>query len=276
MLSDSTVGKFLESTGENPIFAQVDLYDTPSFYRDDFEVPYARAQVAVLNCSRDLADDNVYARMAVLDVENIGTSYIYRQLSHGDYLTRDVADLEGSILEPTKDLKNKYADFVALHEHSPYVVHGCLYEPTKPNVEHVEPIPGTEREFDLEGKILKDGRAITSVDLACQWLLENQHAYIQGAHFSQHYPGDVNRPIPSGNFLYVEVPHGCSSYPDGAFETFENRRKYAEIQAQNFGTKIGGPTAEEILREQRSKERSLPVGPKKNGQKQTEDQLTLG
>ena len=119
MLSDSTVGKFLESTGENPIFAQVDLYDTPLFYRDDFEVPYARAQVAVLNCSRDLADDNVYARMAVLDVDNIGTSYIYRQLSHGDYLTRDVTDLEGSILEPTKDLKNKYNDFIALHEQSP-------------------------------------------------------------------------------------------------------------------------------------------------------------
>ena len=75
--------------------------------------------------------------------------------------------------------------------------------------------------------------------------------------------------------MYIDVPHLCTSYPEGTFENFENRRKYAEIQAQNFGTTIGGPTAEEIVREQRTKDRPLPVSPKKDGQKQIEGQLTL-
>ena len=264
MLSRETIGKFLESTPETPTFASVDLYDTLYEDRDTAELPYLRADVAVYSCKQDLNDGHVYARMAVLDAQHIGESDIYRSVEFGDYITRDISDIDGHVLKPTKELMQKYQDFLDLHENSPYVARGRLYGPyvvpEGMNIihGHADVIPGTEAEFDLEGALLNNGRPVKSLNDACQWVLENQRAYIQGIAISQHVAGDVSKPVPSSNPFITEAPHPNSSYPIGTYENAANRLKYADIQADNFETKAGGPTAEEIIRDLRLKERELP------------------
>ena len=264
MLSESVVAKFREGTSEAPTFASVDLYDTPYEYRDDSELPYLRADVAVYNCKVDYSDGNLYARMAVLGVQHLGDSDIYRKLDVGDYLTRNVEDMDGKLLEPSKDLTTRYQDFLNLHANSPYIVTARLYGPyvvpegKKFIYGQAEEIDGSEQVFDLEGKTLKNGQPVDSLDTACQWMIENQRAYLQGMCISQHIAGDRSKPVPSGDLFFTEQPCPCTSYPEGTYENAENRLIYAAQQADNFGTVAGGPTADEILREIRSRERNLP------------------
>lgn len=103
---------------------------------------------------------------------------------------------------------------------------------------HYKEVAGTERKFDLEGATLNDGTAVTSLDTAEMWMLENHPDYMQGCCIVQ----KVDR---NADFMMKAVP--CNEYLDGHFENYENRRLYAEWLAKQKGVVIGKETAKDVL-----------------------------
>ena len=83
------------------------------------------------------------------------------------------------------------------------------------------------------------------------WVLENHPAYIQG--FSA-----AEKDIPSGAFMITPAP--CGEYPEGMYEDYAARRKYAEDLASVYGIEIGKETAQDVLVRMRSN-RPLPKTP---------------
>ena len=62
-----------------------------------------------------------------------------------------------------------------------------------------------------------------------KWLLENHPDYYMGCSIQQR--------CPSGDFLIMPAPSG--EYPEGMFETIENRRKYAAMMSRSYGVDLG-------------------------------------
>ena len=99
-------------------------------------------------------------------------------------------------------------------------------------------IKGTERTFDLSGAMLKDGSPINSLEAAQCWMLENHEPLYMGMSAHQKCPG--------GDFMFGAVP---SAYPEGYRETYENRRMYAQQDAERFGVMLSEENAHDILRD---------------------------
>ena len=103
---------------------------------------------------------------------------------------------------------------------------------------HYNEIKGTERKFDLENATLNNGTLVTSLETAKMWMLENHPDYLQGCCIVE----KVDR---NADFAMMAVP--CGEYPDGQFENYENRRLYAELEAERMGVVIGKETARDVL-----------------------------
>lgn len=245
----------LHATKENPVFVKMDLYETPSYYRESEELPYAtNALIAVSKVSRD-EDYDYYVHGDVLDPgAAISEPVFRRQPQFGDYMGWSIADFEGEIVQqPTAEMQNLYSQFQELHENAPYKVKGALYaeEAIYSSWDDGRQFPqyarldATSQTWDLDGAKLRDGRDVNSLDTAEMWMLENHPAYIQGM--------SIYQDIPSGNFMLSCVP--CPEYKEGEYETYEGRRQYAAEKADRLGVTLGKETAEDVLTAWREKNR---------------------
>ena len=216
------------------------------YERGETDKPYATGVIVAFDETPE--DDDFIVGKVLNPGTKLYNPVIGGNLRFGDYISLYIEEIEGKVIQPTKEVLDLYQQFNNLHSSASYAVSSYLWGPykvEKGNFGRAEKIDGTDIIFDLENKTLKNGDPVNSLDTAYQWLLENEHAYIFGATIKQHQPGDINKSIPSGNFVCYAVP--CEYYSDGYYENFENRRRYAEKEARRLGTTVGGPTAEEIL-----------------------------
>ena len=255
-MSEQDKSALLNATKDNPVFVKMDLYETPKYYREDEELPYATdALVAVSKVSRD-EDYDYYIHGDVLNPGNLISDPIYRhQPVFGDYMGWTVADFDGNVItEPTKEMRDLYQNFQDLHDNAPYKVDGALYSEdaiySKWDDNHQFPqyvrLDTTSQTWDLTSEKLRDGRSVNSLDTAEMWMLENHPAFVQGMRIYQD--------IPSGNFMLSCVP--CPEYREGEYETYEGRRQYAADRAERLGVILGKETAEDVLDVSRDKNRS--------------------
>jgi hypothetical protein len=77
-----------------------------------------------------------------------------------------------------------------------------------------------------------------------KWILKNHPDYYMGY--------GVHQECPSGAFCASAVP--CGEYPAGMYENAANRRKYAEMRAEQLGVEIG------FVEHEASADKSLGTG----------------
>ena len=250
-----------EATEDNPVYARMDVYEAPERYREKDDKPYMTATVAVTGVVYDEDSYEPFVRMSVIDDPVAGEASIYhRTAGFGDYLTTGLSEVNGTLLDKTPELQQKYDTFVDMHENAPYMVHGRLYEETPIYLEwdkeqkypRFNEIEGTTKQWDLANETLQDGSNIRSLDDARKWLLENHPAYIVGS--------SVVQQCPSGDFYMSGVPN--VDYGEGYYKTHEDRLAFAQEEADRYGVTLGSERAEDVLKELQSsdekKERPLP------------------
>lgn len=227
---------------DEPLFARVGLYDAPEGLRNDTDVPYAEATVAVVGYVRDGRYHREHLRMAVLqDVAVMQEPMTYREPRVGDYILRPMDSFEGEELEPTAELRESYDSFRSLDEGAPIVISGRLYGESarfndRNDPDHLfpnfDPIDGTEMKWVLrKGDTLKDGTPVSDAEGAQKWLLENHPDYYMGCLAS--------RQGSSGSGFAVAVAVPCSEYPAGSYETAAGRLEHARSVASGFGVEAG-------------------------------------
>ena len=256
MLSQNDMRTLEGATKEDPRFVKLDIYD----YRPegDYDVPRTTDVVgAVTGVFHD--SDGPAIQIAVLDPGQQVADSIYRPLQNGDWLFKDAASVDATVLEPTKDLRDQYNAFQALHENAPYQVRGAIYAETpsyagwdwEQRFPVYDEIGGTERLWTVEkGTKLSDGTEVQSLNDVEKWVLENHPAYLQGM--------SVMQSIPSGDFMFT--PNPSPEYPQGTYETLDARMEYARTRADALGVELGTETAHDVL-SKRAAERQLPEGP---------------
>ena len=258
-------------SNKNPVFLQVDLYETPKEYRDEYEMPYATATVAAMRSYDDGGDKMV--TMAVLKpAEQLHEAAFRRAPQTGDYLSCLTSEMDLKELQPTADLQDAYQAFQKMHKEAPYQVTGSLYEETpvymsydvRKEFPRFPEIKDTEKTWDLADARLRDGSAVDSLGAAEKWMLENHPAYVQGM--------TITQKCPSGNFMMSAVP--CAEYPQGQYETFEGRMNYAQARAAELGVELGSERVKDILPAYEQKaERRMPLMPAEQREQQSEFEL---
>lgn len=247
-------------TNDTPVFMQVDLYETPAEYRDDYEMPYASAKVATLRFYADDSDRMI--TMAVLESSTLREAMFRQAPRMGDYVSCLDSEMDGRVIPETPELKQAYADFRKMHDEAPYQVSAALYSETPSYFSYdtrrafptFKQLEGSEQTWDLSQERLADGSAVDSLEAAEKWVLENHPAYVQGMSISQK--------CPSGNFMMTAVP--CAEYPQGQFETFDGRLDYARSRAAQLGVTIGPERAQDMWKDH-TMDRRLPETPVSEG-----------
>lgn len=231
----------------NPLYARVDLYDTPEHYRHVGEKPYATAIVGIRHVF-DMDESGMGYVGEVLSVEATSPS-LYRRppvenmtlcLSEGNFLAELVDQHDAK-------LQKKYEEVQRMYAEAPWEVRGCLYSDTPVYMSydkshkfpHYDSLEETSSVWNLANERLQDGRPIRSMDEAEQWLLENHPDFLMGSCITQ-----VG--VPSPSFRASAVP--CPEYPEGCYESYEGRRDYALRVAARLGmSDIGAEKAEDVL-----------------------------
>lgn len=252
---------------ENPAFMSVNLYESPEEYRGQYDKPYAHVTVAVTSVNE--YEGQRMLTMAILEPgEQLQASNFRKVPGQGDYVSCSDTEIDGMVLEPTFDLGVKYDAFRKMHDEAPYQVTGSLYSETpvyfsydkNKQFPRYPVLESTTKTWDLQNETLQDGSKIGSLKDAEKWVLENHPAYIQGIAIMQK--------CPSGSFFMSAVPN--PEYPEGEFETYEGRMKYAEKRAMDLGVEIGKERAEDVLAAQRQG-RALPNTPTEEAGKDSMD-----
>ena len=248
MLQPSDLRKMDAATPENPVFltGAVGKWD---YSGDDTELSYSGITAVTGRAEDEDHHGNPEYRLSVLKVNECGVDMSGKEANWrmGEYAVRSSGELrDTNLVDKTPELEQLYKDFQDLHKTAPYEVSGRLYSETPSyrswDDEHKYPeydeIKGTERTFDLSGATLKDGSPINSLEAAQCWMLENHEPLYIGMSAHQKCPG--------GDFMFGAVP---SAYPEGYRETYENRRMYAQQDAERFGVMLSEENAHDILRE---------------------------
>ena len=196
-------------------------------------VPYFKGIVSI---NQPYARDEGYHSFAVLRVDEFNTdgNMHKRPYEMGSYVSVRSDDI--SLYEPIKEgdafaLYNEcqqlQSDFNAIHSNASWHVSGRVYSETPkyydydkrrmfPYYDVVD-----EKEWDIT-----DAKSTQDCE---KWLLENHPDYYMGCSIQQR--------CPSGDFLIMPAPSG--EYPEGMFETIENRRKYAAMMSRSYGVDLG-------------------------------------
>lgn len=221
---------FKKATKEAPVFAKINVYDTPAPYRSVDEKPYiVNMIVAVTGVVEE--DWEYYVRMSILDGgERIGNSNPYRTaVKFGDYLNKCYDDFSVvSIVESNDYVNLLYHKFRKLHDNAPYKVHANRYTEVTNDSKYAKIVDDSITWYLNDAK-LNDGSDVNNLDTAIKWMLENHPSYVQGMCIAQD--------CPSGNFYCASVP--CDEYGVGNFETYDNRYKYACEWADKLGVVVG-------------------------------------
>ena len=155
-----------------------------------------------------------------------------RAPAFGDYINKEPRDIV--LLEEVdkshpmyKECAELFSKFEDLHKNSPYVIHGYVYGETPQysawDKEHACP------DYELIDEKSWHPENVHSLDDAERWLLENHPDYYMGHTISQQ--------CICGNFRCTPKPGNY--YEDGNFETFANRRKYAQEMANQLNVALG-------------------------------------
>lgn len=224
-------------TPDSPVFARVSLYDTPAEYRQSDEKPYA----VVIAGVRDAVniDGEISYMSDVVKIEETNASAWRRIPEVGSIVpltdnTVDVALVDGG---PYQQI---YKDLQEAREKAPFQVSGRLYGemPRYASYDKDHMWPQYET-LDRTSMSWTCPDHVKNLDDAYKWVIENHPAYVQGVAIAQ-----VG--IPSPDFMLQPVP-GCS-YPEGYFETYENRMAWAAQEADRLGVKMGKETPEDVLK----------------------------
>lgn len=221
---------------ESPVYVKANLYEEPLRFRKSSDRPYAVDVIlAVVSATEDYFDICIHT--AVVDPGTpVYEPFYCHQIRFGDYynLEQDQADIE--VIPSSEELNTAYARFLELHRSAPFFVTARLYQETATypawDKDHLYPhyaaVEGTEHTWSLEGEKLMNGQLVNSLETAQIWMVENHPEYLQGM--------CIRQEIPSGDFSCSSVPG--KEYPEGMYETFEGRMKYAQDLARRLGTQI--------------------------------------
>lgn len=221
---------------QSPVFVKTNLYEAPRRYRTSSEEPYA---VDVILAVVDVVEEDyeVYIHTDVVDPgRSIYTPSYCHHPKFGDYYNMDADDFDGVVIASSEELRSAYNRFVDLHKSAPYRATGRLYHEHATyhswDKDHKYPvysaIEGSERVWSLKDETLLDGRKVDSLETAEIWMVENHPEYLQGM--------SIYQEVTSGNFSLHSVPG--SEYPEGMYETFEARMRYARDRAARLGTQV--------------------------------------
>lgn len=218
-------------------FAKVKITDY------DMSEPYF---VGTVSINRMPDYDNECYSFKALDIKTADHTKAFghsRDIIKGDYFSADSDRL--TVMEYVGKDHPEYSkcvelekEFDDIHKNAPYVITGRVFsdEPRDPNTRY--------KTYNIiEEKEWKPSE-VHSLEDAEKWILENHPDYYMGF--------GVHQECPSGNLRYGAVP--CAEYPDGMYENAENRRKYAEMRAEQLGVDIG-PIEHEALAD-----KSLGIG----------------
>jgi len=218
----------LEQLSENKGFVRASLIDDDAFFYSGGDAkPYWTGLVRVAGCEDD------YVKLDILKTEMSEKSNktFGRLPIEGDYHTHRFESL--TIEELSKDDKDKCVEYAKafddLHKNAPYKIIGRIFseKPTFYDWDDKKSFPRYKELEDLSKEWSVD--SVHSLDDAEKWILQNHPDYYMGCSIVQN--------CPSGNFLASAIP--CGEYPQGMYETVENRREWAKKKAADFGVEVG-------------------------------------
>lgn len=205
-------------------FAKVDLIDT----REGAIKPYFSG---VVSMNRLPDYDSEYYSLDVLRVDAADHTQAFghgRDAKQGDYLSAYEGDVMvkeyiGKDHPEYEDCVKLQNEFNNIHKNAPYVVTGRVFadEPDDPDSRWPRYSITEEKAWKPED--------VHSLEDAEKWILKNHPDYYMGY--------GVHQECPSGAFCASAVP--CGEYPAGMYENAANRRKYAEMRAEQLGVEIG-------------------------------------
>ncbi len=260
---------FGEATPEKPVFVHMACYDRFDQDRGTDEKPWADFDSAVIGFLADPSGVSC-VRLAVID-EGQSLDTVSDFMDHpifGDYFAIEPELLTVSDVRRPERMNDLYESFKELHAEGGYLVYGTLYAETpsvKDNFLYYQPIEGSATVWNLESEFLRDGTKVSSCDDAFKWVLENHPAYLEGVTIMQN--------CPSGDWLRMAVPCNFVGYPDGSYETYQNRLNYAQDAADELNVQLGSERAEDVLKAMREEEeakRQQEEEKKKEDQKKEE------
>ena len=234
-------------------------FDEPVFVKARAVIGYSenvwegRAYVRSAPDSDFYFDNDQYLSLCVLDGKTEKNDESNVDIGMGSYFNCRLDNIQSfEKLDTTPELLNLKDEFNRIHEESPYKVIGRLFESDSFEeslnentfFKRYEEIANSEKEWDLKDAVLNDGSKINSLDKCRMWMLENHPDYYMGMNAMQQ--------CKSGDFLCMAVP--CGEYQKGYYETFANRLKYAQQEADRLGVELG---KSEMVKERKS-ERKLP------------------
>lgn len=256
MLYSEAKEMFSEATPEKPVFVHVACYDRFDEDREPGEKPWTEFDSAAIGFLSDPSGVSC-VRLAVID-EGPKTESVSDFVEHpvfGDYFSIEPELLVVSEVKAPHKVNPLYESFQQLHADGGYLVYGCLYaeQPSFMNgLKYYQPLEGTASVWDLSDESVA-GTKVSSTDDAFRWLLNQHPAYLEGVTILQN--------CPSGEWLRMAPPAGFFGYPEGSYETYQNRMEYARQAAEEWGVELGSEKAEDVLAKLAKPEPAVEVKP---------------
>ena len=173
--------------------------------------------------------------MKVLIVDDEKKKYGSSNMEFGNFWNVHVREFEAYKIideEPLFDisremLEKKDHEFDVLHKTTPFTIEGRVYseEPIFSPTDIKKCYP----RYEMTAVSVWNPKDVYSLEDAEKWLIQKHPDYYFGYSAWQD--------CPSGDFRVIPGPG--QEYPEGRYETIENRRKYIEEKAIELGIQVG-------------------------------------
>lgn len=237
----------MEPTEDNPVYAEVDIFDV---HQDvaaavlEHAAPCFHATAAITRV------DNVFVWMDLLEVDSSRFETVLIPPEKYSRIVVPIGTVDISVLDTTERLTSAYRTMRRVRQGGSYVINARLFEGAGFGMAAAVMV-GSEETWDLEDATLSNHLPVTTVESAMQWLLENHPDYYMGAVIEGKVEGKQGRVIPAPARA-PEISGGPGkkgyryAYQVGSFEDQPKRRQLIRQEARVKGVTLGAREYEDV------------------------------